>query len=95
MNRARVNVQIYYIYYFNNSKTCRVNALRNAPGPAIETIVRFVPRVRSFGCEAVQAAKDSRTIPRRLLLRMCNLKMTTTLASGGIWAVPGKSAFPR
>src|SRR6185436_8537323 len=63
-------------------------------GPSSRRLCDCPKRVRSFGRERCRQLRIRETIPRRLLLRMCNLEMTTTLASGGIWGVPGKSTLP-
>jgi len=66
MNHACVNVQIYYINYFNNSKACRDRALRRVPPSRRECYLS--QRVRSFGRKRA-GSEGSSTRPARIVNR--------------------------
>ena len=95
MNRGCVNVQIYYIYYFNNSKTRRDSVLPDAPRSAIKTIVRIVPKSAWFRSYAVLAARAVPPVRRELVNRRRKRDISVFLSDDRIWiAFPEENRGP-
>ena len=89
MNHALVNVQIYYINYFNNSKACRDSALRRCAQVRHQDDCANRAKSAWFRSYAVLAARAVPPVRRELVNRRRKRDISVFLSDDRIWI-----AFP-